>query len=453
MGTIADSLFAVLMSWVRALVSSFWALFSSENTTVLEFLGRNWIVIAVVLVAVGLVIDWAVWMIRWQPYQLWAVRLRRLLRLPDPEEDEDADEDDEEALRRRREELYAAPAQDDEDDDGVRLFTPARAQRAAQDEYDQNEYDQDEYDLNEYDQDGAGEEAYAPDAGEDSWLPLAPVFDEAEEEQVMRAAQDVPDEELTAYPGMRYGAQPREEGLDGGTQRYAAVHSEGPGAAEVMRRRGEIDAWKRRMQEEARLCVQAEREAREAENRAREEQEAEQARLTQAAWEAEQARLAQEEYERQMEEYERQKAQYERDLAEYERQKAAYDAAQAEAAAREAAREAEMEFAQEFYAQPGRQRRRRTNSASYSDLVQGEGVEELPPPPQWPKMSPAAVQEAQTAEAPKDKKERKLLYKVARMMEPEEEELAGLPTLPPRVDMKDAYKPARKPHKPGRRNR
>ena len=50
MGTIADSLFNALMSWVRALVSSLWALVSSEQTTMLEFLGKNWIMIALVLI-------------------------------------------------------------------------------------------------------------------------------------------------------------------------------------------------------------------------------------------------------------------------------------------------------------------------------------------------------------------------------------------------------------------
>ena len=44
MGTLADSLFNVLMSWARALVSGIWALFSSEHTTVLEFLGKNWMI-------------------------------------------------------------------------------------------------------------------------------------------------------------------------------------------------------------------------------------------------------------------------------------------------------------------------------------------------------------------------------------------------------------------------
>ena len=52
MGAFADSLFAVLMSWVRALVNSIWALFTSERTTALEFLGKNWLLIVIVLVVI-----------------------------------------------------------------------------------------------------------------------------------------------------------------------------------------------------------------------------------------------------------------------------------------------------------------------------------------------------------------------------------------------------------------
>ena len=79
MGTLADSLFTVLMSWVRALVSGIWALFSSEDTTVLGFLGKNWMIIAGVMIVAGLVIDWLIWLVRWQPYHIWAQRVRRLL--------------------------------------------------------------------------------------------------------------------------------------------------------------------------------------------------------------------------------------------------------------------------------------------------------------------------------------------------------------------------------------
>ena len=56
MGTLADSLFSVLMSWVRALVGGIWALFSSEHTTVLAFLGKNWLWIALVILALNVLV-------------------------------------------------------------------------------------------------------------------------------------------------------------------------------------------------------------------------------------------------------------------------------------------------------------------------------------------------------------------------------------------------------------
>ena len=54
MGTLADSLFNLLMGWVRALVNAIWALFTTDHTTLLEFLGKNWVLIVVVILAAGL---------------------------------------------------------------------------------------------------------------------------------------------------------------------------------------------------------------------------------------------------------------------------------------------------------------------------------------------------------------------------------------------------------------
>ncbi|MBP3428109.1 MAG: hypothetical protein J6M47_07605 [Clostridia bacterium] len=433
MGTFADSLFNVLMSWVRALVSAFWALFSSENTTALEFLGKNWLMIALVIVAAGLAIDWLVWLIRWQPYHLWARRMRRWLHIEELVEDEDelpmaGDGPDE-----------AYDQSFDEDDDDMRVYRPAKKPaRAAEAEYAAEEEDEREL-----------------------WLPQPyETLDEEDEQAALQAAEEVPDEELRAYPGMRYGAKAQTTDVQeemGGTQRYAAVHSEGPGAAEVKSRRAEIDAWQLQMQEEARQKAQAERARLEAERLAQEEYEAEQARLAQEECEAEQARLAQEEYERQLAEYERQKAQYERDLAEYERQKAIYDAQMAAQAAQQ-----DMEAAAELAdggmtaeaqqeapaAQPRRRRNRQAapSASSYSDMVEGEQVDDLPPPPSWPRM-----ERTQPAPEQKPQKENALLSRMARMIEPEEEDLASLHALPPRVDMKAAYKPARKPENTGKR--
>lgn len=386
MGTLADSLFTVLLSWVRALVDSLWAILSAEHTTILEFLGKNWMLIALVIIAAGLVIDWLVWLVRWQPYHLWALRVRRLLRLPPPDED------------RVSGKAHAATV-------------PQRTQAHA---------------------------AVAP--RQEDWLPLEqPVIDESQAQDVLRQAESVPDETLGAYPGMRYGAMASPRADEAGTQRYAAIHTEGPGAAEVTRRRAEIDAWQQQIQEEARARAQAELAARQAE----------QARLAQEAYEAEQARLAQEAYARQMAEYERQKAQYERDLAEYERQKAAYEAE----LARQSAQQEADDGAQEANA-----RRRRAQSAqpprTYSDYVSGEAVSELPDPPQWPDVSETRAQEPT---APAGKKKAKagggLMSRMVKMIEPEEEEISSIASLPPRVDMRDAYKPAKKPQKRGPRKR
>ncbi len=413
MGTLADSLFTVLMGWVRALVNSIWALFSADHTTLLEFFGKNWMLIALVIIAAGLVVDWLVWLVRWQPYHLWALRVRRLLRLPSPEEEEE------------EERAHAARM-------------PQRAQAAAFPEEKEN------------------------------WLPLErPVIDEQQAQEVFRRADSVPDEQLGAYPGMRYGSQaaPRPDTEE--TQRYAAIHSEGPGTAEVNRRRAEIDAWQKQIQEEARARAQAELAAREAEKArlaqeayeaeqarlAQEAYEAEQARLAQEAYEAEQARLAQEEYERQMAEYERQKAQYERDLAEYERQKAAYEAEIARQNAGIVAEEGPSEDQENGVA---RRRRAAMEPATYSDYVGGETVQALPDPPQWPQISAIQIEEHRVPRENAKKKPRKgggLVSKVAKMIEPEDEEISAIASLPPRVDMHEAYRPAKKPQKRGLRKR
>lgn len=244
----------------------------------------------------------------------------------------------------------------------------------------------------------------------------------------------------------------------GGTQRYAAIHTEGPGAAEVERRRAEIDAWQQQMAEEARQKAEAERAAREAERRqlaAQKAYEEEQRRMAeqrayeeeqrriaeQKAYEAEQQRQAQEEYQRQLAEYERQKAQYERDMARYQQEKAAYDA--------EMARRAAQNDAQPMLdAEEGAPRRRRAaqKPKTYSDYVSGETVEQLPDPPRWPQVQQAAE------EAKKPKKG--IMSRMAKMMEDDDDhEISGINALPPRVSRDEAYRPAKKPTPSGKRKR
>ena len=403
MGTLADSLFNLLMGWVRALVNAIWALFTTDHTTLLEFLGKNWVLIVVVILAAGLAIDWLVWLIRWQPYHLWARRARRFLRMPEPEQEE---------KRKKR-----APSGDE-----TQKMPAAYAQT----------------------------DSGAPEEEEEQWLPLQqPQMDERQAQEVMQRAQSVPDEELGAYPGMRYGAKAAEGMAE--TQRYSAVRAEGPGAAEVERRRAEIDAWQQQMQEEARQKAEAERQ-RIAQQKA---YEAEQQRVAQQkAYEAEQQRVAQQkayeeaqrqkaqaEYQRQLAEYERQKAQYEQDMARYRQEKAAYDAEMARRAAQS------DETAQtDAQTAPRRRRAPQQKPRTYSDYVSGETVEQLPDPPQWPQVQQAA----EAAKKPK----KGLVSRVAKMMEEDDgNEIAGINALPPRVSKDEAYHPAKTPPKNGKRKR
>ena len=417
MGTLADSLFNLLMGWVRALVNAIWALFTTDHTTLLEFLGKNWVLIVVVILAAGLAIDWLVWLIRWQPYHLWARRARRFLRMPEPEQEE---------KRKKR-----APSGDE-----TQKMPAAYAQADS----------------------GAPEEEE-----EEQWLPLQqPQMDERQAQEVMQRAQSVPDEELGAYPGMRYGAKAAEGMAE--TQRYSAVRAEGPGAAEVERRRAEIDAWQQQMQEEARQKAEAEQQriaqqkAYEAEQQRIAQQkayEAERQRIAQQkAYEAEQQRIAQQkayeeaqrqkaqaEYQRQLAEYERQKAQYEQDMARYRQEKAAYDAEMARRAAQS------DETAQtDAQTAPRRRRAPQQKPRTYSDYVSGETVERLPDPPQWPQVQQAA----EAAKKPK----KGLVSRVAKMMEEDDgNEIAGINALPPRVSKDEAYHPAKTPQKNGKRKR
>ena len=433
MGVLTDSLFSALMSWVRALVSAIWALFGAERTTALEFLAKNWIGVAAVIIAAGLVMDWLIWLIRWQPYHIWAQRVRRLLRIAPPEEEtEEYAQQDEEAAA-----LAAYEAFDD-------AYMPPQA--AGDDE----EYGQ--------------------------WLPLEnPVVDEEDARQVMNAAEQVPDEALGQYPGMRYDSSAAERDHLSSTRPFAAIHQEGPGAAEVSRRRAEIDAWQKQMQEEARARAEAERADREAEaariraereaqaaretyeaeqaRLAQEAYEAEQARLAQEAYEAEQARLAQEAYERELEEYEKKRAQYERDMEAYNRQLAEYEASLAAQQAQEdapAQTDLTTEFAQQN-PQPAASRRRR-RAVTYSDMVEGETVEELPQAPEWTQPPAACAQHSAREEAVQEEKKpakrsmlRSGVAKMAQMMEAETADVTGIASLPPRVDRNAAYRPAKRP--------
>ena len=57
MNTFMNSLFMLLLGWVRTLANQIWLMFTSDRKTFLELLGEYWVPIASVLLAFGILMD------------------------------------------------------------------------------------------------------------------------------------------------------------------------------------------------------------------------------------------------------------------------------------------------------------------------------------------------------------------------------------------------------------
>ncbi len=72
MGSFANSLFKVMLGWLQAVVSAVWSAFTSENgSSLFNWIGQHWILIAVILCVIGLAADLCVYILRWKPYKVW----------------------------------------------------------------------------------------------------------------------------------------------------------------------------------------------------------------------------------------------------------------------------------------------------------------------------------------------------------------------------------------------
>ena len=75
MNGFADTLISLLLGWIKTLVKAVYNVFSSDTGgTFWSWLGNNWLGLAVLLCLIGVIIDFAVWIIRWQPYRLWQAK-------------------------------------------------------------------------------------------------------------------------------------------------------------------------------------------------------------------------------------------------------------------------------------------------------------------------------------------------------------------------------------------
>ena len=78
MGSLATSLFSLMLGWVQGTVYTLWnAVINPGQGSFLGWLGDHWISLTLILCAAGLILDLCVYLFRWRPYKVWASFFRR----------------------------------------------------------------------------------------------------------------------------------------------------------------------------------------------------------------------------------------------------------------------------------------------------------------------------------------------------------------------------------------
>lgn len=79
MNAFADTLLSLVFGWMRRLVEGIFSFVSSGQLRgMFSWLGDHWLWLVLVLCIGCTVLDYLIWLLRWQPYILWRNKLRRL---------------------------------------------------------------------------------------------------------------------------------------------------------------------------------------------------------------------------------------------------------------------------------------------------------------------------------------------------------------------------------------
>lgn len=91
MGQFASTIFSALLGWVQTAASWLWGLVTNTDVSAwVKWLLDNWLPLVILLCVGGLVIDFAVYLLRWQPYRVWRSFLLRFSRKEEPTEEASA---------------------------------------------------------------------------------------------------------------------------------------------------------------------------------------------------------------------------------------------------------------------------------------------------------------------------------------------------------------------------
>lgn len=71
-------LFSALLSWMQIIYNWLWSMLASGGQNeFMPWFSDNWLKIVLILIIVGLVVDYTIYLMRWQPYHVWLTTLRR----------------------------------------------------------------------------------------------------------------------------------------------------------------------------------------------------------------------------------------------------------------------------------------------------------------------------------------------------------------------------------------
>ncbi|MCH5286297.1 MAG: hypothetical protein J1E43_02655 [Christensenellaceae bacterium] len=95
MGNFANTLFSSLLGWLRSAAAWLWSFLNDpESGGFIVWMADNWLPLIILLCAACMLIDFLVYLLRWQPYKVWASFFRRVF-------GHDTEPDDSQRIRRR----------------------------------------------------------------------------------------------------------------------------------------------------------------------------------------------------------------------------------------------------------------------------------------------------------------------------------------------------------------
>ena len=80
MSSFVNAFMNTLLAWVRDAAGWLWGIMAGEDGGFVAWVGRNWIVLTVMLCAICMAVDLVVHMFRWRPHLVWASFFRRMRR-------------------------------------------------------------------------------------------------------------------------------------------------------------------------------------------------------------------------------------------------------------------------------------------------------------------------------------------------------------------------------------